>query len=136
MGDNWERDINILEKILDKTAGMQKSEIEALVGMLNLKKETNQIDNLTVTVLESILRDNKNLSDESMEKTRDAIMAEFKSSSAEFKSSSAEFKSNGGAKRKKKRRKTKRKKGRKSKRKRTRKRRRKSMRKRRRKKTR
>ena len=129
MGDNWERDINILEKILDKTAGMQKSEIEALVGMLNLKKENNQIDNLTVTVLESILRDNKNLSDESMEKTRHAIIAEFKSSVAEFKS-------NGGAKRKKKRRKTKRKKGRKSKRKRTRKRRRKSMRKRRRKKTR
>jgi hypothetical protein len=122
MGDNWERDINILEKILDKTARMQKSEIEAIVGMLKLKKDNNQIDNLTVTVLDSILRNNKNLSDESMEKTRDAIMAEFKS--------------NGGAKRKKKRRKTKRKKGRKSKRKRTRKRRRKSMRKRRRKKTR
>lgn len=122
MGDNWQRDINILETILKNTAKMEKSEIEALVGMLILKKENNQIDNLTVTVLEKILKDNKNLSDEYMKKTRDAIMAEFKS--------------NGGAKRKKKRRKTRRKKGRKSKRKRTRKRRPKSMRKRRRKKTR
>lgn len=121
MGDNWKRDINILETILKNIAKMEKSEIEALVGILILKKENNQIDNLTVTVLEKILKDNNNLSDESMEKTRDAIMAEFKS--------------NGGAKRKK-RRKTKRKKGRKSKRKRTRKRRRRSMRKRRRKKTR
>jgi len=124
MGNNWERDINILETILKNTAKMEKSEIEALVGMLNLKKNSKQIDNLTVTELERILRDNKNLSDESMKKTMDAIMAEF------------EYTAMGGAKRKKKRRKTKRKKSRKSKRKRTRKRRRKSMRKRRRKKTR
>ena len=95
MGDNWERDINILKTILKNTAGMEKSEIEALVGMLNLKKDNNEIDKLSVMLLESILRA-KNLKDESMEKTRDAIMAKFKS--------------NGGAKRKKKRRKTKRKK--------------------------
>ena len=124
MGNNWERDINILETILKNTAKMEKSEIEALVGILNLKKENNEIDKLSVTLLEDILTNNKNLSDESMKKTRDAIMAEF------------EYTAMGGAKRKKKRRKTKRKKSRKSKRKRTRKRRRKSMRKRRRKKTR
>ena len=101
----WERDIQRMSEILEQTAGMQRSEIEAIVSILNLKKDNNQLDK---TVLEGILRD-KSLSDESMKKTEAAIMAHYNSTKV------------GGKRRRKTKRKTKRKKRRKTKRKRRRK---------------
>ena len=103
--DNWNRDIKRMIEILKQTDRMEKSEIEAIVGILNLKRDNNELDKM---VLEGILRD-KNLSDESMKKTEAAIMAHYNSTKV------------GGKRRRKTKRKTKRKKRRKTKRKRTRK---------------
>ena len=77
--DNWDRDIQRMVEILKQTDGMEKSEIEAIVSMLNLKRDNNELDK---TVLEGILRD-KNLSHESMKKTEAAIMAHYNSTANE-----------------------------------------------------
>ena len=99
--DNWDGDIKRTTEILEKTDSMEKTEIEALIGMLKLRRNNIMLDK---AVLESILRENKNLKDESMKKTRKDIMAVFNSTKK------------GGAKRKR-RRKTKRKSKRKKRRK-------------------
>ena len=125
--DNWERDIQRMIQILEQTSGMERSEIEAIVSILNLKRDNNELDK---AVLEGILK-NKNLSDESMKKTEAAIMAHYNSTANENMEKIRETLSThynppkkGGAKRKRRRktkRKTKGKKRRKTKRKRTRK---------------
>ena len=88
----FERDMKRMSEILENTAGMERSEIEALVGLLKLRKDTNKLDK---AVLERILKDRK-LSDESMDITRKVIYKHLISTKK------------GGAKRKR-RRKTKRK---------------------------
>ena len=118
---------NAFLQILEQTSGMERSEIEAIVSMLNLKRDNNELDK---AVLEGILK-NKNLSDESMKKTEAAIMAHYNSTANKNMEKIRETLSTiynppkkGGAKRKRRRktkRKTKRKKRRKTKRKRRRK---------------